>query len=176
MRRLSRLPLVLTSIAAACMMLTETPGVVCAEAPGSKDAADPAIHGYLSANGMLNRGLFELAAAEYRKFLSEHEDHENAALARYGLGVSLFRMKRYDAAAEQLTPLRKLFRFDFAAEAGTILGQCHLAMRRHAKAAEAFEKVVKRYGEHDLAAADLGSGGCRTNIASGIIVGGRSPA
>ena len=51
MRRISCLAVVLTSIAAACLMLTETPGVARAEAPGSKDAADPALHGYLSAKG-----------------------------------------------------------------------------------------------------------------------------
>ena len=33
---------------------------------------DPAQQTYLSANGMLNRGLYELAAAEYRKFLESH--------------------------------------------------------------------------------------------------------
>lgn len=40
------------------------------------DGPDPALRDYLSANGLLNRGLYELATAEYRKFLSEHEDHE----------------------------------------------------------------------------------------------------
>jgi len=121
--------------------------------------ADASLRDYYSANGLLNRNLYELAAAEYRKFLSKHEDHEKAPVARYGLAVSLFRMKQYDAAAQELEPLHRRSQFEFAAEVGTILGQCHLAQQRHAQAAEAFESVVRSHIDHDLAddaAAGLG--------------------
>lgn len=76
------------------------------------DARDAVLHDYLAANGMLNRGLYELAAIQYRKFLAEHEDHEKATVARYGLGVSLFRMRQYDAAVAELTRLSKLSHFE----------------------------------------------------------------
>lgn len=112
---------------------------------------DSAVQSYLSANGMLNRGLYELAAEEYRTFLSEHPGHEKEALARYGLGVSLFRMKKYDAAAEALNELRGNEDFEFAAEVGTMLGQCHLVGNRPAEAARVFEQVVERHRKHDLA-------------------------
>ena len=112
---------------------------------------DPALQTYVSANGLLNRGLFELAAAEYRKFLSENESHEKAPVARYGLGVCLFRMKQYDNALRELSELATRPAFDFAAEAATITGQCHLALDRPADAAEAFKRVADAHADHPLA-------------------------
>jgi len=117
----------------------------------ANDSNDAAMRAYLSANGMLNRGLYELAAAEYRKFLSSNEDHEKAPSARYGLGVSLFRMERYDDALEALSPLQSRDQFEFAAEVGTIIGQCHLTQHRNTEAAEAFKRVVRKHEQHDLA-------------------------
>src|SRR4051812_27276541 len=55
-----------------------------ASAPAADESATRA---YLAGNGLLSRGMYELAAAEYRKFLAEHADHEKAPQARYGLGV-----------------------------------------------------------------------------------------
>ncbi len=115
------------------------------------DEPDPALQTYLSANGMLNRGLYELAAAEYRQFLSKHDDHEKTPVARYGLGVSLFRMKRYDDAVEALKPLADRSGFDFAAEVSAILGQSHLAKKRYADAQRAFRKVIRKHSDHALA-------------------------
>ena len=106
---------------------------------------------YLSGNGLLNRGLYEPAAAEYRKFLSEHGDHEKAALARYGLAVSLFRLGQFEETIAELTPLQKLPDFAYAAETWTIAGQCHLARGRNAEAVTAFSTVAERYAKHDLA-------------------------
>ncbi len=120
-------------------------------ARGPDAQPDPALQTYLGANGLLNRGLYELAAAEYRKFLDQHEDHEKASVARYGLGVSLFRMGHYDAVVKELTPLLKRSGFDFAAEVGTIVGQCHLQLRQYAKSVTAFKRVVRKHSEHDLA-------------------------
>lgn len=120
-------------------------------AVAANDQNDSALRTYLSANGMLNRELYELAAAEYRKFLSAHADHEKAPTARYGLGVSLFRMERYDEAFNELAPLQDRDQFEFAAEVGTIVGQCHLTQRRHAQAAKSFKRVVVKHERHDLA-------------------------
>ncbi len=120
-------------------------------AVAQESAPDPALRDYLSGNGLLNRGLYELAAEEYRKFLTEHGNHEKAPMARYGLGVSLFRLKRYDDAVQQLGPLRSVKGFTYGAEVGTIVGQCYMALQRYEPAAEAFESTVTRYGTHDLA-------------------------
>ncbi len=115
-----------------------------------KSAADPVLHDYLNANGLLNRGLYELAAAEYRKFLEQAGDHEKAPLAHYGLGVCLFRLKKYDEATKELASLHKNAKFEFSAEIGAMLGQCHLIAQRPAEAAKVFKETVKRHGKHDL--------------------------
>lgn len=164
MRRTTARLAVLTLVSIACTALTTT-------ALRANDTPDPALRDYLGANGLLNRGLYELAAVEYRKFLEQHEDHDKAALARYGLGVSLFRMKLYDAAAKELTSLHKRSRFEFAAEVGTILGQCHLAAQRHDEAAKAFGKVLRRLddegGDHDL------SDDAAAGLTEALYLGGR---
>jgi len=116
-----------------------------------KSAVDPVLHDYLNANGLLNRGLYELAAAEYRKFLEQAGDHEKSPLAHYGLGVCLFRLKKYDEATKELASLYKNAKFEFSAEIGTMLGQCHLIAQRPAKAAQVFKETVQRHGKHDLA-------------------------
>lgn len=122
-----------------------------AQSDARADETDIAVRDYLSGNGLLNRGLYELAAAEYRKFLSEHGDHEKAAVARYGLAVSLFRLGQFDEAVAELAPLQKLPRFIYAAEIWTIAGQCDLVRGRNAAAFDAFNVVVERFGKHELA-------------------------
>ena len=67
--------------------------------PANNDATQ---RDYLSANGLLNRGMYELAATEYRKFLSANATHEKAPTARYGLAVALFRLNQFDEALKEL--------------------------------------------------------------------------
>ena len=133
--------------------LALTVGSLVSAPTGVTHAADrdPAAQTYLSANGLLNRGLYELAVAEYRKFLAQSPAHEKAEVARYGLGVSLFRMQQYDQVIEALTPLQKRAKFKYAAEVGTILGQSHLALKHYARAAGAFKWVVAKQTDHPLA-------------------------
>ncbi|MFQ5410759.1 MAG: tetratricopeptide repeat protein [Phycisphaerae bacterium] len=109
------------------------------------------VQSYLSGNGLLNRGLYDLAAIEYRKFLNANPDHEKAPTARYGLAVSLFRLGKLDEAASELKPLRKLGDFPYAAEVATMHGQCHLAERHYDQAIEAFQVVLDHHAEHPLA-------------------------
>jgi TolA-binding protein len=118
-----------------------------------QDGPDPILRDYLSANGLLNRGLHELAMAEYRKFLEVHSDHEKAPLARYGLGVALFRLKRIDDALAELeasisppTPS-----FPYVVEVAVLRAQILLEQGRHANAADALTPVLKDHADHDLA-------------------------
>ncbi|MCH7873124.1 MAG: tetratricopeptide repeat protein, partial [Planctomycetes bacterium] len=134
-----------TRRAVLALLLTASAGPALAQDLGD-DLRD-----YLSANGLLNRGLYELAATEYREFLSQHEEHAKAPIARYGLAVCLFRTEKFDEAIVELQQLHKRRRFEFAAEVGTILGQCYLAKQQPKPAADAFRRVVKRSADHDLA-------------------------
>jgi len=131
---------VLTAIVAALLAAAAGIGAGPASAPA---ADDPALRDYLSANGLLNRGLNELAGKEYRKFLAAHPDHPRAPLAKYGLGVSLFREQRFDAAAAELKPLAEVEGFEFAVDVQAMLAQCALSQRQYLEAAEHFESALK---------------------------------
>ena len=103
------------------------PAAVCTitMAAGEDSAA---LREYYSGNGLLNRGMYELAVGEYRRFLEAHPDHDKAALARYGLAVSLFRMEEFTSAVEQLEALGSPDGFEYQAEALMITGQSRLAL------------------------------------------------
>ncbi|MEE8168918.1 MAG: tetratricopeptide repeat protein, partial [Phycisphaerae bacterium] len=130
-----------------CLLAWFTPAGVVDAQPN----ADGDLREYYSANGLANRGLYELAATEYRAFLASHERHEKAATARYGLAVCLFRSKQYAAAAEELETLASQPKFVYAAETATMLGQCRLIQGQFNPAAKVFGRVVEKFADHDLA-------------------------
>jgi TolA-binding protein len=105
---------------------------------------------YYSANGLLNRGLYDLAADEYRAFLVAYPEHEKIDVVRYGLGVSLFRLGEYASAAETLAQLQDQADFEFAAEALFTLGQAQLEQQDHEAAADSFSELRRRHPKHDL--------------------------
>jgi len=102
------------------------------------------------ANGLLNRGLYDLAAVEYEKFLAGNPDHEKAAEARYALGVSLYHLGRYDDAAQQLAQLQNADAHTYVAETATVLGQCYLRLGKHQQAATVLDVVLQQYPDHAL--------------------------
>ena len=126
------------------------PAGVCtiAMAAGEDSAA---LREYYSGNGLLNRGMYELAVGEYRRFLEAHPDHDKAALARYGLAVSLFRMEDFTSAVEQLEALGTPDGFEYQAEALMITGQSRLTLGDPAGAARAFAQVLREHSGHELA-------------------------
>ncbi len=117
----------------------------------AQEAETPELQSYLAGNGFLNRGLNDLAAAEYRKFLKAQPQHPKALTARYGLGVALTRQGKFDEAATELTPVVAAQDFEFAAEAGYLLGQCELSRKQPEPAAAAFLRVARGWPKHDLA-------------------------
>lgn len=123
------------------------------ESPSTATDAEmnAALQAYYSANGLLNRGLYDLAVEEYRKFLSEYGGHDKADVARYGLGVSLFRLGRHEQAAQVLSAIEPKEDFGYAVEVATILGQCYLALDEPGRAADAFDQVREGAMDHPLA-------------------------
>lgn len=126
---------------------------ICSQAwPQSEPAKQPvdaALRDYYSANGLLNRGMHELAAPEYERFLKAHPDHEKSPLARYGLAVCLFRIQKMDDALKELERVNVSDGFPFAVEVSLMQGQALLARGDFAKAADALESSSK--SKHDLA-------------------------
>ncbi len=123
-------------------------------APMVSGQSERATRSYFTANGMLNRGLYEQAAAEYRVFLEEADSAqtEQVNIARYGLAVSLAHIGEPQRAIEQLEQVDTTDRFAFGFEAGFLEAQLRysdgqfkaasrlfrtLARSRHARAAQA---------------------------------------
>ncbi len=103
---------------------------------------------YFTANGLLNRGLYDLAADEYRRFLEANPDHAKSPLAHYGLGVALYRLGAHELALEQLDLVAGDEAFEFAAETDLLRGHCHLALDAPEDAAHAFAEVVRDHQDH----------------------------
>lgn len=113
-------------------------------APQGASQSDSAARPYLAGNGFLSRGLNELAAAEYRKFLVANPDHAKAPLARYGLSVALVRMNDLEGAEHELKLLRSLASFEYSTEVEILAGQCAMRSSRFEDAAAAFRNALQR--------------------------------
>lgn len=98
---------------------------------------------YRTATGLLNRGLHDLAAQQYREFLKNNPDNPKAPAARYALAVCLARLGQHDQAAKELDQLSNLDDFEFAPDVKLLRGQCSIA-------AGDFEAAARCL--HDLAA------------------------
>ena len=153
MRLSGAVPLVV-ALALAGMLVPESSSTASTPQSSSADAGqgaeDPALRSFHAANGMLQRGMHDLAAAEYRRFLEGNPDHAKAPVAHYGLGVCLFRLKQYDEAANQLAQIKNLQAFEFGAETSLLLGQCQLIQEKFAEAANTFERVSREHADHEL--------------------------
>lgn len=103
--------------------------------PGIRDDSDGE-RSYRSATGLLNRGMHELAAAEYRAFLEHHASDAKAATARYGLAVCLFKTGNPREAAKELDRVLTLRDFEFIADAVFLRAQCAVAAGEHKLAAD----------------------------------------
>lgn len=120
-----------------------------AQSAGSDDAT--VLRAYYSGNGLLQRGMFELAEKEYRDFLSHNQDHEKAPVARYGLAVCMVRLGRYEDALKELDSIPAGAEFPFVVEVQVMQGQCRLALKEYEKAISSLKGVLKRSPDHKLA-------------------------
>lgn len=150
MRKLSQYTAACTSMVVFCFGAWSSAGGPNVSAP-AEGRSDAALQAYVSGNGLLNRGLYDLAIKEYRKFLAAKPNHEKAPMARYGLAVSLFRLGNLRESTEELGQLHEQKDFIYEAEVATMFGQCHLAAERYVEARKAFERVLKKHASHALA-------------------------
>jgi TolA-binding protein len=127
------------------------------------DGADKA---YRSATGLLNKGMHEMAAEEYRAFLKEHPDHPKATTARYALGVCLSRMGKHAEACAELAKVVGVKDAEFGADAALLLGQSQLLAGDAKGAARTLGAFAREHADHaqaDTAACLLGESLLRDN-------------
>ncbi|MEL7473567.1 MAG: tetratricopeptide repeat protein, partial [Planctomycetota bacterium] len=110
------------------------------------------LRAYDAANGLLQRGLHELALEEYDTYLAnDPEDEGLIAAARYGRAVCLVRLDRHEDALPTLDELGAIDGFEFAAEVAYLRGHAHRRAGRHAAAARHFDTLRSEHPEHPTA-------------------------
>ena len=138
------------SMIASCGTISSLTSAQTPATPATS-ANDPNLRSFHSANGLLNRGMYELAAQEYRTFLAANAGHEKAPIARYGLGVSLYRLKQFDPAIVEFEQLRSVKDFTYTAEVLLLLGQSYLETQKRNEATAAFEALLSAQPQHQAA-------------------------
>lgn len=106
-----------------------------------------------SANGLLSRGLYDLAAAEYRSALKQDLSADAKTTAEYGLAVCLQRTQHTADAVKLLERVADHEGFTFAPDALALLAQCRLALDQPKPAADAARMFLQRFDDHRLAQA-----------------------
>ncbi len=133
------------------MLIFSSAAKASSENDSQQEKPTAASRSYFSANGLLNRGLYDLAATEYESFLAEHNQHDKAPMAHYGLAVCMFRQQKFEPALMQLQLLQADEDFIYHAEVAVMAGHTHLALRQYQQAASAFDDVLNSHAKHDLA-------------------------
>lgn len=126
---------------AVCVLASVTAPATTAVAQPGSDAA------YRTGTGLLNKGLHDLAVAEFEKFLKDNPTHDKAATAHYALGVCYAQLGKSSDAARELDQVVGLKGFEFAADALLLRGQCALATGDEKNAASWFRRVVTEHPE-----------------------------
>jgi len=116
------------------------------------------------ANAYFNRGLYDLAVPEYRRFLKQYPNHPKADEARFALGICLYNQSKLNEAAGQFETVAGKKNFAHAVEARCLLGQCRLALGDYKSAEESFRRVVENAPGNEMAD-DAAAGLAETFIA-----------
>jgi len=82
---------------------------------------------YRAGIGLLNKGVYDLAASELEAYLRENPGGEDTLSARYALGVSYARLGRYADASKELDHVITSGGFEFAPDAALLRARCAMA-------------------------------------------------
>ncbi|MEM8835033.1 MAG: tetratricopeptide repeat protein [Planctomycetota bacterium] len=106
-------------------------------------------------HGLLGKGLYADAIAEYQAALEDLEAERAILEARYGLGVSLAREGSAEQAIEQLGLVESSAEAGYRAEAAALRADLLRSEGRFEEAAEQSERFLARHAEHESAPAVL---------------------
>jgi TolA-binding protein len=106
----------------------------------------------ITANGLLRKGLFDLAVPEYQRYLDSDPSGDSVAVARYGLAVSLFRTGQPGPAGAQLDQIGDAS-FEFAPDALLLRAHCALAQNDFERVEQACADLARRFPDHASAPA-----------------------
>ena len=130
--------------AGACLLLAAMAATAAAQA-GRPDDAEAVRTKLLGADGLLARGLPDLAAREYQAVLAMKPTGEQATIARYRLAVCHFQLGRNKEAVPLLEAALADPKLPQRDEALAVLGHCRLSLKDHDKALAALEELLGKY-------------------------------
>jgi len=116
--------------------------------PAHRQGDDLSLRPYYTANGLLNRGLYEEAAAEYFAYLESQPRGVEAATARYGLAVALSQLNRSKDALDQLDLMEAPPRFAFQFESELLRAQLLYGMSEFRDAGDVAGGLVQTNADH----------------------------
>jgi TolA-binding protein len=138
------LPLLVATLCAGSMLTSP--------ALAAPDAADKQ---FMAASGLFERGLYELAAEEYRGFIAGHPRHERIATARYALGLCHYQLGDHDKAIDPLKTALKDKQLPDRDQALAVLGHCQLLAGRTEQAIRTFDQLISRHPQSPHAQAAM---------------------
>ncbi len=102
--------------------------------------SDAAAATYFSANALFNRGLFDLALGDYRKFLAANPKHEKVPNAQLGLALCHFKLSQFKEAEPVLEKLAANPKAPEREQVHLMWGQALLESKNYPVAETAFRK------------------------------------
>ncbi|MEQ8850350.1 MAG: tetratricopeptide repeat protein [Phycisphaerales bacterium] len=109
-------------------------------------------------HGMLQRGLYDLAAQEYEGVLQDPGSPLEADEARYGLAVCSYRTGDLEGSLGQLERIRGVDGFGFAADAAVIRAHALFGLGRYEDAGRAFVALAEDHEDHAATPAGVALG------------------
>ena len=108
----------------------------------AQNQVDPQFEKIDFANGLFQRGLYDMAASEYREFIRQNPDSPHTHEALFGMAESYFFNKNYERAGQHY----KEYTLQFANRdkiqlARLRLGQCHINRQQFDAALEAVNAI-----------------------------------
>ncbi|MCA9311061.1 MAG: tetratricopeptide repeat protein [Phycisphaerales bacterium] len=128
-------------LVAAVVLATGTPGL----------AAPDDVKTLYAANGLLERGLYDLALSEYDTFLAGDPAPADALTASYGRAVCLFRLDNLEEADMALAALAREKDFEFEQDVLFLLAHCQVRRGEPGDAVTGLDRMLKGAGDHPSA-------------------------
>ncbi len=110
--------------------------------------ADAADDQYAFATGLFKEKLYEEAATEFNKFITQYPKHAKVPHAKFAVGQCYQLLKQYDKAAQVYERLATEHpTFEFLAQARLNQGECYLNLKQFDKARLAFQGAARSTDE-----------------------------
>ncbi len=120
-----------------------------------KPKVDAATKQLMAANGLFQRGLYDLAVQEYADFIKQYPKHQLITDARYALAICHYRQGDHAKTTPLIEAVLKDKAFDKRDEALAVVGHAYMAQGKLPQALKAMDEVLAKHGDSAHAEASL---------------------